>query len=129
MGMRLLLLPVVAAVSFETLMLLAKWENWLTKAFRWPGMQLQALTTREPDDSMLEVSIAAFADCLNEEERENCMPPVAAETEAPAEEAAPSLCEQVAEEAEADAAAAPAEHDGAAGNDEGQNTAAGGEGQ
>ena len=100
MALRLALLPVVAAVSFEMLMLLARWDNAFTRALRWPGIQLQALTTREPDAAMLEVSIAAFAACLDDEERARVMPPVAVEVEAPAEEVAPTLCEQVAEQAE-----------------------------
>ncbi len=101
--MRLALLPVVAAVSFETLMLLAKWENWFTKALRWPGMLLQGMTTREPDLAMLEVSIAAFAACLDEEERKACLPEPptpAVEVEAPAEELPPTICETVDETAE-----------------------------
>lgn len=39
-------LPVVAAISYEVLMLLAKRNNACVRALRWPGMQLQRLTTR-----------------------------------------------------------------------------------
>ena len=81
MLVRIALLPVVAAVSFEMLMLLAKWNNWFVRALRAPGMWLQGLTTREPDDGMVEVAIAAFAACLEEEERIAVMPPVAKITE------------------------------------------------
>jgi uncharacterized protein YqhQ len=98
MGLRLLLLPVVAAVSFEVLMLLARSNNWLARALRWPGMMLQAMTTREPDEQMLEVSIAAFAACLSDEERAQVMPPVAVEVKEPAEEVPPSFCETVNEQ-------------------------------
>lgn len=82
MLVRIALLPVVAAVSFEALMLLAKWNNWFVRALRAPGMWLQALTTREPDDGMVEVAIAAFAACLDEEERASVMPPAAQVEEA-----------------------------------------------
>ena len=80
MLVRLALLPVVAAVSFETLMLLAKWDNLFVRALRAPGMMLQRLTTRQPDDGMVEVAIAAFAACLNEEERLVVIPEAALET-------------------------------------------------
>lgn len=57
---RVALLPVVTGISYEVLKFLAKHENPVCRALRWPGMQLQRLTTRVPDDSMLEVAIAAF---------------------------------------------------------------------
>lgn len=57
---RILLLPVVASISYELLMLLAKRENALTRFLRAPGLWLQRLTTKEPDDGMLEVAIAAY---------------------------------------------------------------------
>ncbi|MDO4568039.1 MAG: DUF1385 domain-containing protein [Clostridia bacterium] len=59
-GTRLLLLPVIAGVSYEVLQLAAKHDNWLTKIIRAPGMGLQIITTREPERDMLEVAIAAF---------------------------------------------------------------------
>lgn len=61
---RLALLPLVAGVSYEVLKLLALRENVLTHALRWPGMQLQRLTTIEPDDSMLEAAVVAFYGAL-----------------------------------------------------------------
>ncbi len=86
MPIRLALLPVVAAVSYEALMGLAKWENAFTRAVRAPGMWFQALTTREPDDGMVEVAIAAFAACLTAEERARVVPaPAAEETTDPAQ--------------------------------------------
>lgn len=63
-AMRVLMLPLVAGVSYEILQLLALRENWLTTSLRWPGLQLQRLTTQEPDDSMLEVAIASFYGAL-----------------------------------------------------------------
>jgi uncharacterized protein YqhQ len=95
---RLALLPVVAAVSYEVLMLLARWNNWFVRALRWPGMLLQRMTTRQPDDGMLEVAIAAFAACLDEEERAKCVPAepaVSITVEAPAEVVPPGFCETV----------------------------------
>jgi Predicted metal-dependent enzyme len=42
------------------LKLLALSDNAFVRVIRWPGLQLQRLTTKEPDDSMVEVAIAAF---------------------------------------------------------------------
>ncbi len=61
---KLLLLPVVAGTSYEILKLLAKSDNFLFRALRAPGMLLQKLSTREPDDSMLEVSLTSFKNVL-----------------------------------------------------------------
>ncbi len=57
---RIVMLPIVAGVSYEVLFITAKFENPLTRALRFPGMMFQKITALEPDDSMLEVSIAAF---------------------------------------------------------------------
>ena len=69
-GLRLLMLPVVAGVSYEFLKFAAKGENLFFRIIRWPGMQLQRLTTAEPDDSMLEVGILAFEIALGEKSDE-----------------------------------------------------------
>ncbi|MEA4853859.1 MAG: DUF1385 domain-containing protein [Christensenella sp.] len=59
-GLRLAMLPVVAGVSYEVLKLLARYENKFVAALRKPGMALQYLTTREPDDGMIEVALVSF---------------------------------------------------------------------
>ena len=65
LGVELVLLPVLAGVSYEILKLLAKFDNWFVKIFKLPGMLLQkTLTTREPDEEMIEVAIAAFKKVL-----------------------------------------------------------------
>ncbi|MDR3262800.1 MAG: peptide chain release factor N(5)-glutamine methyltransferase [Clostridiales bacterium] len=61
---RIALLPVVAGISYEVLIFSAKHDNIFFRILRAPGMWLQKLTTREPDDSMLEVSLAAFKTVL-----------------------------------------------------------------
>lgn len=61
---RVLMLPVVAGLSYEVLKLLSKSENPIVKALRAPGLALQYLTTKEPTHDMLEVSIAAFKKVL-----------------------------------------------------------------
>lgn len=60
LALRLALLPFVAGFSYELLKFLAKFDNWFVKILKAPGMAMQLLTTKEPDDSMLEVAIKAF---------------------------------------------------------------------
>lgn len=61
LGMEFLLLPVIAGVSYEVLKLLARFDNKFVDIFKFPGKLLQKyLTTREPDDEMIEVAIDAF---------------------------------------------------------------------
>jgi len=58
---RLVLLPVVAGVSYELLKLGARFpNNALLNLFVWPGLMLQRLTTREPDKKQIEVAIKAL---------------------------------------------------------------------
>ena len=69
---RIVLMPVIAGVSYE---ITVKWagshpDNPLVKVVLWPGMQMQYLTTNEPDDGMLECAIAAMKLVLEREEAE-----------------------------------------------------------
>ncbi|MBQ8159569.1 MAG: DUF1385 domain-containing protein [Clostridia bacterium] len=54
------MLPIVAGTSYEVLKGLAHSETKLSRILRWPGLQMQRLTTREPDSGMLECAIAAM---------------------------------------------------------------------
>lgn len=56
---RLILIPVIAGISYELLRLAGTKENWFTNAMSKPGLWMQGLTTKEPDDSMIEVGIAS----------------------------------------------------------------------
>lgn len=69
-GLRIILLPFIAGLSYEVLKLAAKYENRFVRIVRAPGMALQRLTTREPDDSMLEISLIAFFIAENEKSPE-----------------------------------------------------------
>ena len=60
MLLKIALLPLVAGLSYELLKALAKTESPLVLPLKAPGLLLQRITTREPDDGMLEVAIAAF---------------------------------------------------------------------
>ena len=55
----LAMLPIVAGVSYEVLMGLAHSKSKIARILRWPGLQMQRLTTREPDESMLECAIVS----------------------------------------------------------------------
>lgn len=57
--LRLLLIPVIAGVSYEFIRLAGRYENWFLNIFSKPGMWMQGLTTKEPDDEMIEVGIAS----------------------------------------------------------------------
>ena len=56
---RIVLLPVIAGVSYEFLRIAGRSESKLVDILSRPGMWMQGLTTYEPDDSMIEVAIAA----------------------------------------------------------------------
>lgn len=65
LGSRLLLIPVVAGISYEFLRFSAKHQaNPIVKLLIAPGLALQRLTTREPDETMLECAIAALVPVL-----------------------------------------------------------------
>jgi len=89
---RLILLPLISGISYELIRLAGrKSDNPLVAAISWPGMQLQRLTTREPDDSQLEVAIAALTRVLQDDgvlpaAQESPEGPVLSETADPAAE-------------------------------------------
>ena len=57
---RILLLPLVSGVTYEVIRWLGKSDNILSKIIAWPGLLLQKITTKEPDEKMLEVAIASL---------------------------------------------------------------------
>ena len=65
---KLMLLPVVVAFSYEVNRWVGRHDNALTRFMTYPGMWFQNFTTNEPDDSMIEVGIAAVQAVLPEEE-------------------------------------------------------------
>lgn len=59
--LRVVLLPVIASVSYEIIRLGARFgENPVVRAIFWPSLALQALSTRQPDDTQVEVAIQAL---------------------------------------------------------------------
>ena len=55
--LRILLIPVIAGISYELIRLTGRSDNILVRIISMPGMALQKLTTKEPDDDMIEVAI------------------------------------------------------------------------
>ena len=65
---KLLLLPLVVAISYEINRWVGRHDNWFTRIMTAPGLWFQNFTTNEPDDSMIEVGIAAVEAVLPEKE-------------------------------------------------------------
>lgn len=68
---KLLLLPLVVAISYEINRMVGRYDNWFTRLLTAPGQWFQNFTTNEPDDSMIEVGIAALQAVLPENEGED----------------------------------------------------------
>jgi uncharacterized protein YqhQ len=62
---RVLLIPVIASISYELIRLGGAFEsNPITKVLMWPNLALQSLTTRQPDDDQVEVALRALNEVL-----------------------------------------------------------------
>ncbi|MCT4607161.1 MAG: DUF1385 domain-containing protein [Marinisporobacter sp.] len=64
---RLLLMPVVAGISYEIIKWAGKSQSQFVRWISYPGLLFQKLTTREPDDSQLEVAIEAMKNVLTDD--------------------------------------------------------------
>ena len=64
---KLILLPVVVGISYEVIKIAGRYDNIATRIISAPGLAMQRLTTREPDDSQIECAIAAITPCLPKE--------------------------------------------------------------
>ncbi len=67
MGCKLLLLPFIVGITYEINRWVGKSDSRLAAIIAWPGKQIQHITTREPDDSMIEVAIEALKLVIPEE--------------------------------------------------------------
>lgn len=66
---RVVLIPVIAAISYEVIRLGGAFEqNPITHVLMWPNLALQSLTTRQPDDEQVEVAVRALEEVLAAEE-------------------------------------------------------------
>lgn len=61
------LLPLTVGVSYEFIRLAGRSNSALTRALSWPGLQIQRITTREPDAGQIECAIAALKPCIPED--------------------------------------------------------------
>ena len=68
---RIALMPVVAGLSFEVIKLAGRSKNKIVGLLSKPGLLLQRLTTREPDDSQIEVAIASMIPCIPENKEDD----------------------------------------------------------
>ncbi len=68
---KILLLPVVAGLSYEIIKFAGRHDNWFTNMISQPGMWLQYITTREPDDSQIEVAIASLKAVLTDNKEDD----------------------------------------------------------
>lgn len=69
--LKLVLLPVVVGFAYELIKLAGRYDNWFTRIVSFPGLQIQRITTHEPDDSMIEAAIASMIPVLPEQEGED----------------------------------------------------------
>ena len=61
---RIVLMPVIAGISYEVIRFAARRESIILKWMTQPGLWLQRVTTREPDDAQLEIAIRALDEAL-----------------------------------------------------------------
>lgn len=64
-------LPLVVSISYECIRLAGTHDNLFTRILSAPGLAMQRLTTKEPDDSMIEIAIAALKPCIPEDRSED----------------------------------------------------------
>lgn len=64
-------LPVVVSISYEFIRLAGTHDNFFTRILSAPGLAMQRITTREPDDDMIEIAIAALKPCIPEDKSED----------------------------------------------------------
>lgn len=62
-AIKILLIPLVCGAGFEVLKICGKYDNLATKIISAPGLWLQRITTKEPEDDMIEIAIAALKAC------------------------------------------------------------------
>ena len=67
----LVLLPLVVGISYEFIRLAGNHDNLFTRILSAPGLAMQRITTREPDDSMIEIAIAALTPCIPQDKEED----------------------------------------------------------
>ncbi|MCM1505619.1 MAG: DUF1385 domain-containing protein [Ruminococcus flavefaciens] len=67
----LVLLPLIVGISYECIRLAGNHDNLFTRILSAPGLAMQRITTREPDDSMIEIAITALKECIPEDKEDD----------------------------------------------------------
>jgi len=67
-AVKILMVPFICGVGYELLKICGRHDNVVTRIIAAPGLWLQRITTKEPDDSMIEIAIAAVEDVLPKDE-------------------------------------------------------------
>jgi len=71
---KIAMVPLICGVGYEVLRLCGKYDNLFTRIVSAPGVWVQRITTKEPDDSMIEIAIAALGEVLSESDKEKFLP-------------------------------------------------------
>ena len=61
----------MVGISYECIRIAGNHDNLFTKILSAPGLAMQRITTREPDDSMIEIAIAAMTPCIPQDKSED----------------------------------------------------------
>ena len=70
---KLLILPLVMGFGYEFIKYAGKHENLFVKILSAPGLWMQRLTTKEPEDGMIEVAIAAFTAVITDDPKDDAI--------------------------------------------------------
>lgn len=70
-GLKILMLPVVAGLSYEIIKIAGRYDNIVTRIISAPGVALQRITTREPDESQIEVAAESLKAVLTDDRNED----------------------------------------------------------
>jgi len=68
---KLLLVPLICGIGYELIKICGRYDNIATRIIAYPGLLLQKLTVYEPDESMIEIAIAAMNEVIPENEEED----------------------------------------------------------
>jgi uncharacterized protein YqhQ len=71
---KIAMVPLICGVGYEVLRLCGKYDNLFTRIVSAPGVWVQRITTKEPDDSMIEIAIAALGEVLSDTDKEKFLP-------------------------------------------------------
>ena len=67
----IILLPFIVGISYEFIRLAGNHDNAFTRILSAPGLAMQRITTREPDDNQIEVAITAMKPCIPQDKEED----------------------------------------------------------